>query len=607
MNKRINTAVWTAIAILTAVLTIFNSFYPLDAFITDHLYSRLSSPSQNIVIIGIDEETLSEYGNFNLWSREKIAEMIDILEKDPDNRPLVIGIDLLMTDRVNESSDNALINSVADSSSDIVFAGNIVYRGSTETDAKGRIYYNPEHISDVEMPFDGLREVSGSGFTNAVIAPDGFVRYSMNSVIVSDSEYDSFDYAIYKLYVSKGGLGSSDNNIYTPPTDPNVRFRFCYSGRTGEFSHISLIDFIDGKVPAGTFKDAIVLVGAYAPGSMDSYRPASDRGTAMYGVEVHANIIQAYLMHKTAVDVNPILTALVSILLIMALYLITGSRPLRYGLIANGVAAFAWCIAGRLLLMIGRFLPCAYILVALLVASACLIIEKYVIESISRKRTLGVFKKYVSPSVVEELSKSGDFEVKLGGEKRDIAVLFVDIRGFTPLSESLDPEDVVDILNDYLKLVTDSIFKYNGTLDKFIGDAAMAVFNAPFDLDDYIFKAVLAACDIQKKAEPLEKELFDKYGKTVRFGIGVNAGPATVGNIGSDFRMDYTAIGDTVNTAARLESNAGPGQILISAYVREQLGSRINAESIGEIPLKGKSNRIEVFSVSSIQEAGGNV
>ena len=135
----------------------------------------------------------------------------------------------------------------------------------------------------------------------------------------------------------------------------------------------------------------------------------------------------------------------------------------------------------------------------------------------------------------------------------------------------------------------------------------MAVFNAPFDLDDYIFKAVLAACDIQKKAEPLEKELFDKYGKTVRFGIGVNAGPATVGNIGSDFRMDYTAIGDTVNTAARLESNAGPGQILISAYVREQLGSRINAESIGEIPLKGKSNRIEVFSVSSIQEDGGNV
>ena len=200
-----------------------------------------------------------------------------------------------------------------------------------------------------------------------------------------------------------------------------------------------------------------------------------------------------------------------------------------------------------------------------------------------------------------EQRSNGTYELKLGGENRDVAVLFVDIRGFTPLSESLEPEQVVDILNGYLKLTTESIFKHGGTLDKFIGDATMAVFNSPFDTEDYEYKAILAAWDIVQGGNRIEKEFMEKYGKQVGFGVGVNCGPAVVGNIGCDFRMDYTAIGDTVNTAARLESNAPKGCIYISKDVYERLKGRITVEEVGEIPLKGKSNGVFVYSVTGIE------
>ena len=185
---------------------------------------------------------------------------------------------------------------------------------------------------------------------------------------------------------------------------------------------------------------------------------------------------------------------------------------------------------------------------------------------------------------------------------RDVAVLFVDIRGFTPLSEGLLPEQVVSILNEYLKLTTTSILQNNGMLDKFIGDAAMAVFNAPLDLEDYVFCAVKAAIDMRKGADELAKDLQEKYGKTVSFGIGIHCGPAVIGNIGCSFRMDYTAIGDTVNTASRLESRAKPKEILVSEAVYEQVQDCVIAEQVGEMELKGKSNKVMTYRIIDILE-----
>ncbi|MDD6182700.1 MAG: adenylate/guanylate cyclase domain-containing protein, partial [Lachnospiraceae bacterium] len=249
----------------------------------------------------------------------------------------------------------------------------------------------------------------------------------------------------------------------------------------------------------------------------------------------------------------------------------------------------------------GYILPVLLVPAAVLIIYAELLIRSYVTERMRRRRVVSVFKQYVAPQVVDKISKEKDFELVLGGENRHIAVLFVDIRGFTTMSESLEPEQVVEILNEYLSLTTRSIFDHNGTLDKFVGDATMAVFNAPFDLDDYVFRAVCTARDIAAGSKELEEKIMKKYGKKVGFGIGVNCGPAVVGNIGCEVRMDYTAIGDTVNTAARLESNAKSGQILISQAVYEAVKDRVEATAIGEIPLKGKAKGVLVYSLDEVK------
>ena len=264
------------------------------------------------------------------------------------------------------------------------------------------------------------------------------------------------------------------------------------------------------------------------------------------------------------------------------------------------VMTAAYIAAGVMLNGSGLTIPILYAPLFMVICYLVNLGRKYAEEAIEKRKITAAFKKYVAPQVVEEIAKSGSYHIKLGGENRHIAVLFVDIRGFTPMSESLEPEQVVDILNSYLNLTTNSIFANGGTLDKFIGDATMAVFNAPFDLDDYIFRAVKTAWDIVSGGNAIESTFMEKYGKSVSFGVGVNCGNAVVGNIGCDFRMDYTAIGDTVNTAARLESNAKRGQVLISQAVYDEVKDRITAEPIGEIPLKGKSKGVFVYSLTGI-------
>ena len=334
---------------------------------------------------------------------------------------------------------------------------------------------------------------------------------------------------------------------------------------------------------------------------LDYFVPV-DRGQQMYGVEIHANIIQAMMEDKTLVSVPAWVDALITAVIVALLILICDRLSVLKTVTLCGAVVVIKLIAGLVLFNVGYsannvVLPVLTILIAVYYTGIHYYKARKAKVSIER-----AFSKYVAPQVVDEIAKTGTYELKLGGENRDIAVLFVDIRGFTPLSESLEPEQVVDILNNYLELTTSCIFRHGGTLDKFIGDATMAVFNAPFDTEDYVYKAVLTAWDIVQGGIKMEKELSERYGKQVGFGVGVNCGPAVVGNIGCEFRMDYTSIGDTVNTAARLEANAPKGTVYISDTVYEQVKERIEVEEVGQIPLKGKSNGVFVYSVTGVKE-----
>ncbi|MBS6561384.1 MAG: adenylate/guanylate cyclase domain-containing protein, partial [Clostridiales bacterium] len=259
-------------------------------------------------------------------------------------------------------------------------------------------------------------------------------------------------------------------------------------------------------------------------------------------------------------------------------------------------------VSSYFMYQIGYLLHLVWIPVSVTIIYIGMIAWNYVAETIEKNRIMNTFKHYVAPEIVNKILESEE-DLELGGKMTDIAVLFVDIRGFTSMSEVVSPLEVVEILNRYLDLTSRCILRNKGTLDKFVGDATMAIFNAPVKQEDYVYQAVKTAWDMVKESHALNQELIEKYGRTVGFGIGVHCGQAVVGNIGAKIRMDYTAIGDTVNTASRLESNAPAGQILISRAVADQLEGRIKVTSLGNaIKLKGKAEGFEVLRLEGLME-----
>lgn len=595
-NKCVYNLLFATPAIIFAMAVLFTPFYAMEARLSDVLYSQLNGTSRQIKLIVVDEESLMEYGDFTTWSREKSSELIDYLYSDSNMAPAVMGMDFLFVSEADVDSDMALAEACKDAQ-DVVFASNLVYRGTTRQDEKGNFYYDSWNVEMIEAPYKALLDVADYGYANVHIAQDGCVRYTKLTEEWNGEIQDSFAFAIYKKYMERIG-----KEVCIPKSDTRGKFTFFYSGKNGEYAHFSLLDVLNGMIPKEEFKDCIVLVGAYAPGFQDSYVAAVERSKPMYGVEIHANIIQALMEGKTAVAVPLWLYLFITMSVIYVFFVKAQKQKLVPVLVEAVLLAVIHMVVGRLLAKNGYTVSQLYFLLILFFIVIYFIIAKYFGEKLHRKKVLATFKKYVAPQIVDKLAKDGGFELKLGGEKRDIAVLFVDIRGFTPMSENLKPEEVVSILNEYLALTTRSILDNEGTLDKFIGDATMAVFNAPFDLEDYEYKAVLTALAIRDGSDKLAEELQARFGKTISYGIGVNCGEAVVGNIGCEFRMDYTAIGDTVNTAARLESRAKAGEILISEEIYQRVADRVLAEIIGEMELKGKSVPVKVYRLLGIKE-----
>ena len=219
------------------------------------------------------------------------------------------------------------------------------------------------------------------------------------------------------------------------------------------------------------------------------------------------------------------------------------------------------------------------------------------VEDISDiSKVKNTFKRYVSKQVVDELLDN-DAKLNLGGEQREITILFTDIRGFTSMSEKMQPEIVVSTLNEYFSEMIDIVFKYNGTLDKIIGDELMIVYGAPISTENDTIRAVETAIDMQRRLNEMNKERLKKNQPPIYIGAGINKGPVISGNIGSRDMMDYTVIGDTVNVGSRLCSSAKPGEILVSSSVYRQTGSDFTYKQLEPIRVKGKANKIKLHKV----------
>lgn len=587
-TKRFAAAGILLIFVITFLTSFYDVFYSFDSLLRDKLYQMPRGINNKIKIISINDETLQKIGPFGTWSRSVYADVINAL----GDYPSVVTLDIMVFGDMDNEGDDALRQACLEHSN--VIAGSyITYDSVIKTDENNKAYIDNFHISSVEEPI--ISDCTATGFVNATADDDGIVRSAFISENYDGKTIYSLAAQSYFLYCEKNGTAP-----VIPKLDSNNRMWINYAGRPYDYEHISLSSVLDGTVDPRIFNGCIVLVGAYTSGLQDQFS-VPNSSDQMFGVEIHANIIQSLIDEKTSVPANKLITSLLSAVITAAAFFLFGRLKIKASTPIMAALILAYGAVGIVLNMNGSIIPLLYAPLFILIGYLTNLGWKYAEAAIEKHKITAAFKKYVAPQVVEEISKSGSYHIKLGGENRHIAVLFVDIRGFTPMSESLEPEQVVDILNSYLNLTTNAIFNNGGTLDKFIGDATMAVFNAPFDLDDYIFRAVKTAVDIVDGGNAIESKFLEKYGKSVSFGVGVNCGNAVVGNIGCDFRMDYTAIGDTVNTAARLESNAKRGQVLISEAVYNEVKDRINAEPIGEIPLKGKSKGVFVYSVTGIK------
>ncbi len=585
-----------AAAVCTAIF--FSGFlYSTDAAASDRLYQRASATDGEIVVIGMDQRASELLGPMP-WPRSVMAEAIEYLNySDPDARPAVIGIDVLYVGDSGDPDADAYLAEVAADAGNVIVAAAATF-GSALVENGDKYYMKEDAVLAWDYPFDALAEGVGVGHINAMSDKDGVVRHALLSVDVpSVGTVYSFPWEIYSRWCAETGTAVH------PMPDTTKGFFYLPFTTTGGgyYEGVSIADLLEGTIDSDYYAGKIVLIGPYAVGMQDSYPTSIDHAADTYGIEIQANVIDAFRTGFYPKELPDVPQAVMLFLICaVCLYFLIDLR-VHWAVLLWLAVSGCWILLCSIAYRNGIVLHVLYVPLFVTVLFFATVAVNYIRAQREKRRVTATFGHYVDPAVMNELLRQGSDALELGGKTYDIAVLFVDIRGFTTMSESLDPPTVVEIINRYLTLTTECIMRHHGTLDKFVGDCTMAFWNAPLPQEDYVYLACKAAMDMVEGSKALGQELLERFGRTVSFGVGVNVGPAVVGNIGAPKRMDYTAIGDTVNTASRLESNAPAGTIYISRAVADALGDRAVTTSLGgSIKLKGKAAGFEILTLDAL-------
>ena len=582
-----------AVGILFAGLMLGNVLYTQDQMFSDMICQQPVPKDGEIVLINIDQASLDALGPFGDWGRALMGDVLAILNEDPQTAPAVVALDVLYVGASDDPEGDAYLAKMAGTGVPVVTACAGTYDTTLVTQEDGS-FYMADGLVAFDEPYAALKENSYQGHINSMFDRDGILRHGIWQIELPGGELvPSFHRKIYELYCASKGIAADT----VPFCDSRECYYVPFQGNPGDYSDgYGVIDLLGGQIDPSVYAGKIVLIGPYAAGMQDDFTTAVDHATKMYGIEYQANMLDALIHGRTMREVpgpwQALLVFVVSILCGMFFY---RRKMLPATLVLAGavVSYIAICFAAA---AAGLVLSPLYLVAAVVVLYVVSVAGNYMQETLEKRRVTATFERYVAPEIVSELLREGSDASALGGRLCDIAVLFVDIRGFTSMSELMNPEEIVEILNRYLTLTSSCIFRNTGTLDKFIGDCTMAFWGAPLPQEDSIYKALKTAFDMREGAMELQKELQEKYGRTVGFGIGVHYGPAVVGNIGAKNRMDYTAIGDTVNTASRLEANAPSGMIYVSRVVADALEGRAEFTSLGDtISLKGKAAGFEVL------------
>jgi len=436
-------------------------------------------------------------------------------------------------------------------------------------------------------PIPEVRGRAMFGSTDFDFDPDAFVRRASLTRSFQGRDWPCFDLLIYRL-AAKAGLANG-------PLPPGNEVLINYRGGPATFPTIAYHRVVTGEVSPEVFRGKIVLVGATTPTLHDIFPTPFASKSSMPGIEIHANTLETLLQDVPLRRAPRLLVPVLAVLAgAGAAWTTTALRPLpAFGIVAAILAAYV--SAGHLAFLSGRYwVEVVPVPVALLVTYAGTVAKNFTQEQREKRR----LSRFFSPAVVTEIIRHKD-DANLAANRRRMTVLFSDIRGFTSMSEKMQPEEVVTFLREYLTVMTEAVFKHGGTVDKYIGDAIMALYNVPFEAPDHALRAVRTALEFQERLQPLAERFAAEHGGKLACGVGIHTGDAVVGTIGSEQRLEYTAIGDTINLGSRLEGLTKDFSvpIIISEATYAEVRDHFGARDLGEVTVKGKAIPVKIYAV----------
>jgi len=562
-------------------------------------------PHQDVVILAIDDKSIEKIGRWP-WERSKMASLIDILHRMGAK---VIFIDVIYSE---PSKDDSILGEAIKKAGNVLLP--IVFDFKEEKrEVKDEILlqnaypmvaeignfelFHPIAASNVLLPVKTFSSYAASlGHINMIADRDGVLRWEMMAVEYNGEYYPSLTLQAARIFlglpmesmtlIASTGIRLGENVI---PTDFWNRALIPYYGPEKTFPHLSIVDLVENKIDPSLVKDKIVLIGATAVGIYDlRVTPASP---AMPGVEKHANVISS-ILHKNYLQKTKTITNLFVIIVsgLLLSFLTIKVRAILGAVLSFTMIALIYFVGYYIFFKKGLWIDLSYTSMSILSIFLVTTTYRYATEERYAKRIRTMFSSYVTEKIVNELIKNPQL-ARLGGERREMTVLFSDIRSFTTFSEKNAPEVVVAMLNEYLGEMTHVIFKWDGTLDKFVGDEIVAFWGAPMRQENHAELAVRCALNMVKRLEELQRKWQSEEKPILDSGIGLNTGEVLVGNVGAEGKkMDYTVIGDHVNLGARVESLTRRFNVplLITEFTLNKIRDLIAARQIGHVLLKGK-------------------
>lgn len=533
------------------------------------------NPTGEIVIAAIDEDSLDKLGRWP-WDRSVHAELI---EKLITAGVKTIGFDVLFIEKSNPSSDKLLSNAMAKSKrcvNEILFEV-----------VKGVAVKKKPPIEDI------IKSSIILGSPNIFPETDGVVRKMKPVIEYQGALYPHISVAIASAYLNKPW----QELVRNLSLDGNGEMLINYCGEFETFRYISYSKILDGDFDCKLFKNKIVLIGYAAAGLGD--RHVTPFSPAMPGIETIANNINSFI-NSDFVSYPNTWAGFLSVIIVglILTFFLPKLSPWKSTLLTVFIFIL-WAYISNYYFA-NRKIWLEYVPTASLVIFSYISITswRFITEEKEKRWLKKAFGQYLSPIVINELQKNPD-ALTLGGKRQTMTVLFSDIRGFTSISEASTPEKIVALLNEYLTKMTEVVFKYEGTLDKFIGDAIMAFWNAPLVQKDHAQRAVFCAIDMMDELAKLQQKWRTEKRSVIDIGVGINTGEMIVGNMGSIERMDYTVIGDNVNLGSRLEAlnKEFKTHIIISESTYSYVKNMVKTKPLGSTKVKGKEKPVEIYEV----------